>query len=127
MGDLENIEKNVIMINAIFFYRIARWMYLHHIPVFPKLITLLIFLLYNSKIPYQASIGKNTYFGYGVIIFGAPKIGNNVFIGAGAKIIGPVIIGDNARIGAGCIVVKDVPANATCVMQSPRLIIKTFL
>ena len=56
--------------------------------------------------------------------FGAPQIGNNVFIGAGAKIIGPVIIGDNARIGAGCIVVKDVPANATCVMQSPRLIIK---
>ena len=56
--------------------------------------------------------------------FGAPNIGNNVFIGAGAKIIEPVTIGDNAKIGAGCIVVKDVPTNATCVMQSPRLIIK---
>lgn len=55
---------------------------------------------------------------------GASNIGNNVFIGACAKIIGPVTIGDNAKIGAGCIVVKDVPTNATCVMQSPRLIIK---
>lgn len=78
------------MINAIFFYRIARWMYLHHIPVFPKLITLLIFLLYNSKIPYQASIGKNTYFGYGVIIFGGITIGNNVTIGANDVVNKPV-------------------------------------
>ncbi len=56
--------------------------------------------------------------------YGAPNIGNNVFIGAGAKIIGPVTIGDNAKIGAGCIVVKDIPANATCVMEKPRIIIK---
>lgn len=55
---------------------------------------------------------------------GASNIGNNVFIGACAKIIGPVTIGDNAKIEAGCIVVKDVPTNATCVMESPRLIIK---
>lgn len=57
--------------------------------------------------------------------FGAPSIGNNVFIGAGAKIIGPVKIGNNAKIGAGCVVVKDVPANATCVMEKPRIIIKS--
>lgn len=40
------------------------------------------------------------------------------------KLFGPVTIGDNAKIGAACIVVKDVPTNATCVMESPRLIIK---
>ncbi len=56
---------------------------------------------------------------------GAPCIGNNVFIGAGAKIIGPIKIGDNAKIGAGCVVFKDVPANATCVMDQPRVIIKS--
>lgn len=32
-----------------------------------KLITLLIFLIYNSKIPYFAEIGKGTRFGYGGI------------------------------------------------------------
>lgn len=46
------------MLNAISFYRVSRWLYLHHIPVLPKLITLLIFLIYNSKIPYQAKIGR---------------------------------------------------------------------
>lgn len=55
------------MLNAIFFYRISRWLYLHHIPFLPKLITLVIFLIYNSKIPYQAEIGKGTLFGYGGI------------------------------------------------------------
>lgn len=53
------------MLNAIYFYRIARWLYLHHVPFLPKFITLLIFLIYNSKIPYQAHIGKGTTFGYG--------------------------------------------------------------
>lgn len=51
------------MLNAIVFYRISRWLYLHRIPFLPKLITLLIFLIYNSKIPYQAHIGKGTKFG----------------------------------------------------------------
>ncbi len=46
------------MFNAIFFYRISRWCFILHIPFIPKLIALLIFLIYNSKIPYQASIGK---------------------------------------------------------------------
>ena len=71
------------MLNAIFFYRIARWLYLHHIPVLPKLITLLIFLMYNSKVPYQARIGKGTMLGYGgigVVIHKNTVIGNNCVI-----------------------------------------------
>lgn len=43
-------------------------------------------------------------------------------IGAGAKIIGAVNIGDNVRIGAGCVVVKDVPANATVISATNRVI-----
>lgn len=57
-------------------------------------------------------------------VLGAPEIGNNVFVGAGAKIIGKVKIGDGAKIGAGCIVVEDVPPNAVCVMNKPRIITK---
>ena len=44
------------MLNAIFFFRISRWLYLHHVPFLPKLITLIIFLIYNSKVPYEAEI-----------------------------------------------------------------------
>ena len=68
------------MLNAIYFYRISRWMYLHHIPFLPKLVTLLIFLIYNSKIPYQAKIGKGTKFGYGgigVVVHSSAVIGDN--------------------------------------------------
>lgn len=71
------------MLNAIWFYRISRWLYLHHIPVLPKAITLLIFLIYNSKVPYQAQIGKGTHLGYGgigVVIHSKSIIGNYVSI-----------------------------------------------
>lgn len=78
-----NRNKYIIMLNAIFFYRISRWCYLHHIPFIPKLITLLIFLLYNSKIPYKAKIGKGTFCGYGgigVVIHSESVIGEQCVI-----------------------------------------------
>ncbi|MDD6150470.1 MAG: DapH/DapD/GlmU-related protein [Bacteroides sp.] len=43
-------------------------------------------------------------------------IGSNSYISPG------VIIGDNVRIGANCVVVENIPANATVVMQKPRII-----
>ena len=72
------------MLNAIFFFRISRWLYLHHVPFLPKLITLIIFLIYNSKVPYQAEIGKGTRLGYGgvgVIIHSKAKIGSYCSVG----------------------------------------------
>lgn len=75
----------------------------------------------NCTIFQQVTIGSNTLkdsSGYG-----APQIGDNVYIGAGAKIIGNVKIGNNCRIGANCVVTKDVPDNATVVMEQPRIIV----
>ncbi len=68
----------------------------------------------------QVTIGSNTL--EGSKHQGSPVIGNNVFIGAGAKIIGGITIGDNVRIAAGCVVAKDIPANATVVPASVRVI-----
>ena len=128
------------MLNAIFFYRISHWCYLHHIPFLPKLITLLIFFIYNSKVPYQAEIGKGTSLGYGgmgVVIHskakignyctigqqvtigggnskfpGLPVIGNHVRIHKGAIVFGGITIGNNVEIGANAVVNKPVPDNA---------------
>ena len=128
------------MLNAIVFYKISRWLYLHHIPFLPKLVTLLIFLIYNSKIPYQAKIGKGTKFGYGgmgVVVHskavvgdnctiaqqvtigggnnrypGLPIIGTNVYIAKGAMVIGGITIGNNVTVGANAVVTKPVPDNA---------------
>lgn len=53
-----------------------------------------------------------------------PRIGNNVVIFAGAVIIGSISIGDNSIIGANSVVIKDVPANSTCVGAPGRIIQK---
>lgn len=81
------------MLNAIFFYRISRWLYLHHVPFLPKLITLLIFLVYNSKVPYQAKIGRGTKLGYGgmgVVIHSKATIGGYCTIGQQVTIGGAI-------------------------------------
>lgn len=128
------------MLNAITVYRFSRWLYLHHIPFLPKIVMLFIFLIYNSKIPYKAKIGKGTICGYsgiGVVIHsdaeigdncvigqhvtvgggnnrypGVPKIGNNVYISHGAIVFGGITIGNNVTIGANAVVTKPVPDNA---------------
>ena len=75
----------------------------------------------NCVIFHQVTIGSNLIVGSKG--YGAPSIGSNVFIGCGAKIIGGVHIGDNVRIGANCVVTEDVPANATVVLERPRIIL----
>lgn len=138
------------MLNAIFFYRISRWCYLHRIPFIPKLVTLLIFLIYNSKVPYQARIGKGTKLGYGgigVVIHsesvigrncsvgqqvtigggnsrypGVPVIGDNVHMHKGAIIYGGITVGDNAEIGANAVVNKPVPDNAVVAGVPAKII-----
>jgi serine O-acetyltransferase len=138
------------MLNAIYFYRVSRWLYLHHIPFLPKLITLLIFLIYNSKVPYQAKIGKGTKLGYagmGVVIHtnciigencsiaqqvtigggnskyqGVPTIGNNVRISKGAIVFGGITIGNNVTVGANAVVNKPVPDNAVVAGVPAKII-----
>lgn len=138
------------MLNAIFFYRISRWLYLHHVPFLPKLITLLIFLMYNSKVPFQAKIGRGTKLGYGgmgVVIHskavigdyctigqqvtigggnsrypGLPEIGNHVMIYKGAIVYGGIRVGDNAIIGANAVVNKPVPDNAVVAGIPARIL-----
>ncbi len=127
------------MYNAIHIYRAARWLYLHHIPVLPKLLQLLIFCVYGCRISYQTSIGKGTYLshgglgvtispkstigencvlGYRCSIVGqapykkTPQIGNRVYISPGAVIQGPVIIEDDVVIAANAVVNKSVRAHS---------------
>lgn len=69
----------------------------------------------------QVTIGSNLIVGSKG--YGCPSIGDNVFIGCGAKIIGGVHVGDNVRIGANCVVTEDIPANATVVLERPRIIL----
>lgn len=124
------------MPNAIFFYRISRWLYLKKIPFLPKFLQLVIFILYNSKVPPDADIGKGSFLvvkGVAVVIINGakigkrcrigigcrvvgkgpykkvPVIGNDVFLGPGCVIVGPVIIEDNVVVAPNSVVTKSVP------------------
>ena len=75
---------------------------------------------YNVSVGRDCIICQRVTMGYGRPIV----IGDNVMIGSNAYIAPGVTIGNNAKIGANCVVVEDIPANATVVMQKPRIIRK---
>ena len=131
-------------------YRIANWLYRHHVPVIPKLMYYAQRVFFKSSLPATCSIGGGTKLGYGgigIVVharavvgkncmigqgitiggksgwYEVPVIGDHVEINAGARIIGPIHIGNNVIIGANAVVVKDVPDN--CVVAGiPARIIK---
>ena len=135
----------------IHWYRLANWLWCHRIPVLPKLIYLLQYILFNCSVPASCTIGKGTKFGYygmAVVIHSravigkncvigtcvtvggrskhhnVPVIGDNVYIGTGAKILGPVKVGNNVVVGAGAVVISDVPDNSV-VVGMPAKVVKT--
>lgn len=135
--------------NAIKLYRVMRSLYLHKVPLLPKFIQLLIFLIYNSKVTGDSSIGKGTYFvcnGISTVVIPGtiigkncvlglrfstvrkfpykevPKLGNNVWCGPNVVIAGPVIIDDDVIIAANSFVDKSVPKGAI-VAGTPAKII----
>ena len=77
----------------------------------------------------KSVIGRNCFFGSGVLLGGqpdregAPQIGNDCVIHAGAKIFGAVTVGDGAVVGANTIVSKDVPPRSL-VVGSPMKIVR---
>lgn len=118
------------MINAIHFYRIARWLYLHHIPILPKFIQLVIFIVYNCNIPYKANIGKGSFFnhaGMGVLINPHVSIGENTKIGNNCSIVGQgpyknaPIIGNHVYIGPLELSYK-VPLSLMIMLLSPLIV-----
>lgn len=87
------------MMNVIGFYRSANKLYKLHVPLIPKLIYNLQFVLFNSIIPFESSIGKDTYCSYGgvgVVIHKRAVIGEGCVLGQG------ITVGGRSRI-------KDVP------------------
>lgn len=136
-------------IHAIFFYRIAHFLYGLHLFFLARLLSQLTRLFTGIEIHPGASIGKGLFIDHGMgVVIGEttiigddvkmfhgvtlggtgkekgkrhPTIGNNVEIGAGAKILGDIHIGDNVRIGANAVVLKDVPKDHIAVGVPARI------
>jgi serine O-acetyltransferase len=136
-------------VSAIHLYRVERWLFLRGVPVLPRLIYFLIFLLFNSAIPAEAEIGSGTNFGYGGMgvllhkrarigsgvmigpqvtiggrseLWDVPVIEDDVYIGTGAKVLGPITVGRGATIGANAVVIHDVPAGASVAGVPARVL-----
>ena len=137
----------------IHFYRVNHWLWKHRIPVLPKLVYCLQYLLFNSSVPASCELGGGTkfgYFGMAVVVharakigrncvigtcvtiggksgwYEVPVIGDNVQIASGSKILGPVRIGNNVYIGANSVVTKDVPDNCVVAGVPAKIIAKNI-
>lgn len=134
--------------DAIALHHLAHRMHRAGVPVIPRLVDYLIFLLFNSVIHHTTEIGKNTRCGYrgmSVVIHAdavigqnvligahaiiggrsgqpAPRIEDDVYIGANACLLGGITIGRGAIIGAGAIVLRDVPAGTRAVGNPARIL-----
>lgn len=137
--------------NLVILHKLSHFFYSRKIPVLPKIIYTIQFLLYNTSLPSSVKIGKGSkfaYMGIGCVIHaravigencmigqgitiggrskkvGVPHIGDNCYLGAGCRILGDITIGDNVIIGPNAVVLQDIPAN-TIVVGIPAKVIKT--
>ena len=137
-------------IRAMFFHRIAHFLFKLGVPFIPRLLSEVARFLTGIEIHPAAKlgdviidhgmgvvIGETAEVGNGVIIYQGvslggtsleakkrhPTIRDHVVIGAGAKILGAIEIGEGTRIGANSVVVESVPPHST-VVGIPGKIIK---
>ncbi|HHV60999.1 MAG TPA: serine O-acetyltransferase [Clostridiaceae bacterium] len=136
--------------HAIFFHRIAHWLYNRRMFFIARLVSQFNRFITGIEIHPGAKIGKRLFIDHGMgIVIGEtaeigdnctiyhnvtlggtgkdtgkrhPTIGNNVLIGAGAKILGPFKVGDNAKIGANAFVSREVESNTTVVGIPARVV-----
>lgn len=140
---------------ALFYYRIANFLYKIKIPYLPRMMSGLGLFLTSIDIHPAATIGRRVFIDHGIgVVIGEtavveddvliyqqvtlggvsldkdtkrhPTIKSGTVIGAGAKILGNITIGEKARIGANSVVVRDVPDNSTAVGIPARVIEKGF-
>ena len=137
-------------LHAVWFHRIAHWLWTHKLYFFGRFTSHLARFLTGIEIHPGATIGRKFFIdhGMGVVIGETAEIGDNVtlyhgvtlggvtwdkvkrhptlednvVIGSGAKILGPFTVGKGAKIGSNSVVVKEVPPNATVVGIPGRVV-----
>jgi glycosyltransferase involved in cell wall biosynthesis len=144
------------LLDPVPYYRASRWLYLHGVPLLPRVIKAFAAILFHCELPYTANIGPGfqvAYRGFGIVVhhraeigrnviispcstiggrsrkYEVPRIGNDVFIASGARILGDVEIGDGAVIGANAVVIHSVPPRSIAAGVPARIIrenINTF-
>ena len=130
-------------LHAVWGYRVAHWLWSHHLRLIARFVQAFSRVLTNVDIHPAATIGHRLFIdhGIGVVIGETSEIGNDVTlyqgvtlggtslehgkrhptledgvtIGAGAKVLGAITVGHGARVGANSVVIRDVPPGAVVV------------
>lgn len=120
----------------IHWYRLANWLYRHHIPFLPKFLWEIMYVLFNSSLPASCTIGKGTvlaYGGIGIVVHARAVIGRNCMIGQNTTIGGKSgwyevpVIGDNVHISAGARILGPVRIGTMLSLEPMLSWLKTFL
>jgi serine O-acetyltransferase len=125
--------------NAITLYRLGHWCHSRRLPLLPKLVRNLTFLLFNSYIPPSARLGTGTVFAYGAIglvLHGDTVIGRDCVIGQGIT-VGAAEgyfskgakkcprIGNNCYIGAGARLLGGIEIGDNCIIAAGAVVLKS--
>ncbi|MDI6762223.1 MAG: serine O-acetyltransferase [Thermodesulfobacteriota bacterium] len=137
-------------LHAIWFHRIAHFLYKKRWYTTARLISHLSRALTGIEIHPGVKIGRRLFIDHGMgvvigetteigddcliykgVVFGGttlekkkrhPTLGNRVVVGSNSTILGAITIGDGAKIGSGSVVVKAVPPGATVVGVPGRIV-----
>ncbi|KTD00652.1 chloramphenicol acetyltransferase [Legionella geestiana] len=126
--------------NAISLYQFSHWLHVRKVPVLPKTVQYLIFLLYNSFIPPSAVIGAGSLFAYGgmgVVLHVHTRIGRGCLIGQGVTIGAreafvakeankAPVIGDNCYIAAGAKILGDIRIGNNCIIGANAVVLENI-
>ncbi len=130
-------------LHAIWFYRIAHWLWTHKLYFPARWLSQAARWLTGVEIHPGAEIGRRFFIDHGMgVVIGEtseigddvtfyhgvtmggvsmekgkrhPTLGSKVVVGAGAKVLGAIEIGSGSRVGANAVVVKPVPPNSVVV------------
>lgn len=139
-------------VKAIFFHRLAHYLYQLKIPFLPRMIAEFSRWLTGIEIHPGATVGQNVVIDHGMgVVIGEtaivsddvliyqgvtlggtslikgkrhPTIEKGAILGAGSKILGNIVVGENTRIGANSVVITNIPANCTAAGIPARIIPK---
>ena len=137
-------------VHALFFYRIAHWLWRRDVKLLARFIANLGRFVTGVDIHPGANIGRRLFIDHGMgtvigettdiaddvtlyqgVTLGGtslskgkrhPTIEDHVVITTGATVLGPVTIGSRSRIGAGSVVIHGVPPDSTVVGIPGRVV-----
>ena len=102
--------------NPVTLWRWSRAAYRRKIPLVPRLLKAVIFLVYHAVLPCEATVGKDLmldHYGLGVVVHPNVTIGDRVRIYHGVTLAAEtwvgsehrIVVGDDVMIGSGAIIV----------------------